>query len=76
MTHDLREIMRYGQARKKPQSGVVLDARVLKSTVESGPRAGWVGHKKVRGSKSHKAVDSLGYLLAAVVTPANEDERR
>jgi transposase len=28
--HDLREIMRYGQARKKTPSGAVLDARVLK----------------------------------------------
>ena len=30
----------------------------------------------MRGSKIHIAVDSLGHLLAAVVTPANEDERK
>jgi transposase len=40
MTHNLREIMRYGQARKKTPSGAVLDARVLKSSPESGHRAG------------------------------------
>ena len=68
MTHDLREIMRFGQARKKTPTGVVLDARVLKSSVESGHRAAWDGHKRMKGSKIHIAVDSLGHLLAAVVT--------
>lgn len=76
MTHDLREIMRFGQARKKTPTGVVLDARVLKSSVESGHRAAWDGHKRMKGSKIHIAVDSLGHLLAAVVTPANENERK
>ena len=32
-------------------------------------------HKKKNGSKTHIAVDTLGYLLALVVTPANEQER-
>ena len=76
MTHDLREIMRFGAARKKTPSGIVLDARVLKSSVESGHRAAWDGHKRMKGSKIHIAVDSLGHLIAAVVTPANENERK
>lgn len=76
MTHDLREIMRFGQARKKTPSGIVLDARVLKSSVESGHRGAWDGHKRMKGSKIHIAVDTLGHLLAAVVTPANENERK
>ena len=76
MTHDLREIMRYGQARKKTPTGVILDARVLKSSVESGHRAAWDGHKRMKGSKIHIAVDTLGNLLAAVVTSANENERK
>jgi transposase len=42
---------------------------------ESGERAGFDGHKKTRGSKVHLAVDTLGLLLAMVVTPANEQER-
>lgn len=76
MVHDLREIMRFGHARKKTPTGVVLDARVLKSSIESGHRGGWDGHKRMKGSKIHIAVDSLGHLLAAVVTPANENERK
>jgi transposase len=76
MTHDLREIMRYGQARKKTPTGVILDARVLKSSVESGHRAAWDGHRRMKGSKIHIAVDTLGNLLAAVVTSANENERK
>ncbi len=75
LTHDLREIMRYGAARKKTPSGVILDARVLKSSVESGHRASWDGYKRMKGSKIHIAVDSLGHLIAAVVTPASENER-
>ena len=76
MTHDLRALMRLGEERQKTPSGIVLDARVLTSSVESGPRAGWSGHTRVRGSKIHIAVDSLGHLVAAVVTAANEDERK
>ena len=34
------------------------------------------GHKRVRGSKVHAVVDTMGTLLALAVTPANEAERR
>ena len=37
--------------------------------------AGYDGHKRKKGSKTHMAVDTLGHLLAMVVTPANEQER-
>ena len=39
-------------------------------------RAGVDGHKRVRGSKVHAVVDTMGTLLALAVTPANEAERR
>ena len=54
---------------------MILDARVLQSTPESGGRAGWSGAKRRNGSKVHAAVDPLGSPLALSVTPANEDER-
>jgi transposase len=47
----------------------------MQSTCESGPRAGYDGYKRKRGSKVHIAVDTLGHLLAVHVTPANEQER-
>jgi transposase len=54
---------------------VILDARVLQSTPESGSRAGYSGAKPRKGSKTHLAVDTVGHLLALSVTPASEDER-
>ncbi len=47
----------------------------LQSTPESGARAGYDGHKRRKGSKVHLAVDTLGQLLAVLVTPANEQDR-
>jgi transposase len=37
--------------------------------------AGYDGHKRRKGSKMHTAVDTLGQLLAMLVTPANEQDR-
>jgi transposase len=75
MVHDLRAVLRVAAGRNAPPSAVILDARTIQSTPESGGRAGYDGHKKRRGSKVHVAVDTLGHLLALHVTPANEQER-
>jgi len=72
---DLRKLLRKADGRKEEPSGVILDGRVMQSTPESGARAGFDGHKKKKGSKVHMAVDTLGHLLAVVVTAANEQER-
>ena len=42
---------------------------------QSGARAGDDGHQRRRGSQVHAAVETLGHLLALLVTPANEQER-
>jgi transposase len=75
MVHDLRRLLRRAEGREPEPSAAILDGRTLQSTVESGSRAGWDGHKHKRGSKVHLAVDTLGYLLTLLVTPANEQER-
>lgn len=75
IVHDLRALIRKAQGRNEQPSAVVFDARTLKSTPESGNRAGFDGHKKTKGSKVHMAVDTLGNLLSVLVTPANEQER-
>lgn len=75
MAHDLRELVRLTQHRERQPSAVVMDGRTLQSTPESGARAGFDGHKRKQGSKVHAAVDTLGLLLALVVTPADEQER-
>ena len=75
LVHDLRVILRLVAGRAPQPSAIVMDSRTLQSSVESGSRAGYDGHKKKKGSKVHLAVDTLGHLLAAHVTPASEQER-
>jgi transposase len=75
VTHDLRAVLRLTQNRTANPSAAVLDGRMLRSTPESGARAGYDGYKRTKGSKVHAAVDTLRNLLAVVVTPANEQER-
>jgi transposase len=75
MAHDLRAIVRLALERKADPSAVIMDSRTLQSTPESGARAGFDGHKKRKGSKVHAAVNTLGHLLALVVTTANEQDR-
>lgn len=75
IVHDLRELLRTTQNRAPQPTATIMDGRTLRSTPESGHRAGYDGHKKTKGSKVHIAVDTLGHLLALLVTPANEQER-
>jgi transposase len=75
MVRDLRMLMREIEGRMPQPRAAILDSRTLQSTPESGGRAGYDGHKRRKGSKVHLAVDTLGQLLAVVVTPANEQDR-
>ena len=75
LVHDLRMLLRVLKGRAAQPTATILDARVLQSSPESGARAAYNGHKRRKGSKVHAAVDTLGHLLALVVTPANADER-
>lgn len=75
MVHGLRVLLRDLAGRKPRPSAVILDSRTLRSTPESGHRAGYDGAKRTKGAKLHAAVDTLGHLLAAHVTPADEQDR-
>jgi len=75
MVHDLRAILRLAKGRKEQPTAAIIDSRTLQSTPESGERAGYDGHKRKKGSKTHIAVDTLGHLLALYVTPANQQDR-
>jgi transposase len=76
IVHDLRLLVRVAAGRRPQPSTAMVDSRTLRSTVESGQRAGVDGQKRVRSSKVHAVVDTMGTLLALRVTPANEAERR
>lgn len=75
MVHDLRALVRLAKGKKEHPTAAIFDGRTVQSTPESGERAGYDGYKRKKGSKIHLAVDTLGLLLAAHVTPANEQER-
>ena len=75
LAQDLRAVLRIAVGRGAEPTTAIIDSRTLRSTPESGPRAGYDGAKRKRGSKLHMAVDSLGHLLALHVTPANFDDR-
>ena len=74
MVCDMRAIIRTAEGRQGQPSAVILDGRTLQSSCESGPRAGYDGYKRRKGSKVHMAVDTLGHLIALTVTPANAQE--
>src|SRR5215207_3776154 len=75
MVHDLRALLRLAQGRAPGPTAAVIDSRTLRSTPESGSRAGYDGAKRKKGSKVHAAVDTLGRLLALRVTSATEQDR-
>jgi transposase len=75
MVHDLREMLRWAAGRTPQPSAAIFDSATRQSTPESGHRAGYDGHKRRNGSKIHLAVDTLGEVLALLVTPADAQDR-
>ena len=75
LVDDLRLLLREAQGRTRQPSAAIFASRTLQSTPESGSHAGYDGAKRRKGSKVHAAVDTLGNLLALLVTPANEQDR-
>jgi transposase len=72
---DLRAVLRLATGHRAEPSAAIIDSRTLRSTPESGERAGYDGAKRKKGSKIHMAVDTLGHLLALHVTPASAEDR-
>ena len=75
LAQDLRAVLRMAGGREPDPTAAIIDSRTLRSTPESGTRAGYDGAKRKRGSKVHLAVDTLGHLLALHVTPADVYDR-
>ena len=75
LVDDLRLLLREAKGPPRQPSAAIFDSRTLQSTPESGSHAGYDGAKRRKGSKVHAAVDTLGNLLALLVTPANEQDR-
>jgi transposase len=70
-----RKLVRTTVKRDPQPSAAVFDSRTLRSTPESGQRAGYDGHKRTNGSKVHTATDTMGNPLALEISPADEQDR-
>jgi putative transposase len=72
---DLRWRVRVSAGRDPDPRVACIDSQSVK-TAGGGEEVGTDGGKKIRGRKRHISVDTLGLLLAVVVTAANVDDAR
>ena len=70
----LRQLERRLQGRQADPSAGSIDSQSIKAAKQNG-EIGFDGGKQVKGRKRHLLVDTLGLIVAVVVTSANTDDR-
>jgi putative transposase len=74
LLEQLRQRERRRQGRQPEPSAGSIDSQSIKTATQE-TAVGFDGNKKIKGRKRHVLVDTLGLLLAVVVTSASADDR-
>ena len=68
---ELRKALRKKSGKKESASLGIIDSHSVRMSSISGQQRGIDGNKKIKGSKRHIIVDTLGLIICVVAHPAN-----